>query len=359
MASSRGALSRRSQTEDDDEALDVDEVSVSRPPPHPPLRFVVHTSHDAGDRVHRLRFGLPGGRLQQACVYFVVPDDGRKPMQLEWVGHDDKCSDPDLPDRGGTKVMLEAALRLLRMHFPGRRNGEVRFSDSSKLLRCYPEPPHAPRDLEAIRTSMHPRAPGAAPEPVSLAYQSVLLYGSTWYQRHFGAFPLDLQYAEEHEERPADALARVARELARPPEGAGDERAFRGWFERYVGVAHDAGRPHMRWLRSARVVDALRAAWMRPPASWNAFFREANDALGCAVFGVLNDTFARRRLRLDMNRWEWAIPPPPPAQTQTQTQAGGSALAASRAARRRAVAFFRAADRAREAERAVYEGWML
>lgn len=301
-SSTSGASGRKEGSRDEplpDGQFEEVELSLSG------LKFLIHrrTTHYGTE----LRFGVPDARMHQACVFFIVPEDPELPIQLEWVGHNPACSVPDLPERGGTVAMLKGALAVLWADFPDRRL--VHLTDNSMLLRCYPDDPHADAATAAAAASLATTgANRPPPPPVSLAYHSVLLYGRTWYERHFGAHPL----SDGHRPKPQDELRRVAAALAGRQSGGWTSAGFDAWFDANVGgVRRPQSDPRWAWLYGPTRA-CMRDAWTRAPSSWNAFFRDVNERCGCAVFRVLNQTVARGRLGLDMGPWTWEIRRPPP-----------------------------------------------
>ena len=308
------------------------------------LTFLYHqqTNKDAGETW--VRFGIPkqNGVVKHcvalSCVTFVVFDDAAAPITLDWVGYHPRCAEPELPESSGSADMLRLAVHTIFERFPERTS--ISFSDTSKLNRCYEAA--VPR-AGACTYSPSPSAP---PVAIPLSYHSVLLHGRTWYQRHFGARPISRRGAD-----PETELSRVRAFLEQPlPQGG-----FQNFWDTHVAFTDS---PRIRWWTAAGGVrDAMEAAWV-DAASWHAFFRAVNDALGCGVFQPIIDSLLMgpipEGLQLNMNMWEWQIT----RRNNTMTGGGSrrlvtSACTATPEVVRAGKVLFAAADRMRRWEQSA------
>ena len=246
-------------------------------------KFVGRAGIEGGVFVYR--FGFPEGvnRVTEACMTFLVDVDTPY-ISLQWASHNPRCATSgDLPESSGTVVMVRAACwSMMRMQ---PRREAIHLMDDTKLKRCI-------RGL-APRASRNGLL-GLPLVRVSLSYHSVLLYGETWYQRKMGAVVFS----------PLDGHARLAAvrtELSLAPPSGPD--AFDEFWRAYM--PEDV--PFYAWLRAIKPTMARLYAEL-DGGSWMTYFRAVNASCGCGVFSILENSFARGRLRLDMTSWSWSIP---------------------------------------------------
>lgn len=350
---------------DTDDEPEVETVSANG------YDFLVVSSRTYDD-ITEVRFGVPSndGRraLALSCILFAVSDDPTTPITLEWVGYYPGCATPTLSEDGGTVAMMRSMLDWLRTKFP--RHDRIHLMDTSKLNRCYQAVVRyrgkthiGVQSLPDTTTSMS----STAQQPIELAYHSVLLYGQTWYQRHFGATlvprptiapenRIDLRRAQHASHNasssfqdPETTLRECREILERPPD---DEVDFEGFWNAFVRPHPYATRSD-RWLDNAK--DTMRQLWdeMRvSQGTWQTFFRAVNEQVGCGVFKPIIEYFAKdaeHGLGLNMSSWSWEIRLP-------ATRGGGRRASVARATRanndvrKAALTFFDSVDRLRRWE---------
>ena len=87
------------------------------------FRFLLHRQVTREKKKTTVRFGIPRhGTVRHAlsCVTFLVyPREDS--IALDWVGYRPYCSEPDLPEIGGSVAMLRAAIRAVFEMFPRQR----------------------------------------------------------------------------------------------------------------------------------------------------------------------------------------------------------------------------------------------
>jgi hypothetical protein len=263
----------------------------------------VHIVHEGLGERTIVRIGFPLNpkmrKLATACMTFIVPDETQEPIGLQWVGFESKCATPDIPEDGGGVAMTRAAIEYILERFPER--DRIQFTDDSKLKRCkaglLPR-----RSLSSAATTNFQNIRDVV---VHLAYHNLMLYGATWYQRHFGAEITALDESAKIQQQ--QMLQHVRDHLdIQTPRGKG---AFDAWMAKFVLPATIS--PSLAWMRGHEITSEMRAAY-EESGSWFDFYRNVNARCGCGVFAILIETVLRNPpsvggMGLNMATWTWEI----------------------------------------------------
>lgn len=292
----------------------------------------VHTLHvhtlvddDAEQTLVRIGFPTQQRSLAMACVFFIVPHDATEPIDLQWVGFKPTCASPDI---GGGTTLMKAAIQYIFETFSGHSEG-IQLTDDSKLTTC------------KTLLGRHAKNIGGGRDiTVPLAYHNILLYGQTWYQRHFGAYVVS--YKPEISEENVSKLNEIVNILKSSKERTG----FDDWFETYV-LSMTNGRRGFEWASCDDMRNAIESVYTQTD-TWTEFFQGVNARCGCGIFFVLVETVLRNStsqggMGLNMGTWTFQIPRS--KQSHAQSHAGNQHGAGSSRRNNAARAYFRHKDR--------------
>jgi hypothetical protein len=253
----------------------------------------VHTSVENDDTNQTyVRIGFPTQQrtLAMTCVFFIVPHDPTEPIDLQWVGFKPTCASPDI---NNGVMLMKAAIHYIFEMFPNHAEG-IQLTDDSKLTMC--------------KTGVSGRtyaAHNARDIAVSLAYHNILLYGQTWYQRHFGA------YVVSHKPEIKNENTSKLDEIRRILKSQKQKTDFGEWFDTYV-LSMTNGRRGFDWASCDAMRTALESIYTKTD-TWMDFFQAVNTECGCGIFFVLIETVLRNSpsqggFGLNMGTWTFQIP---------------------------------------------------